>query len=74
MTLEKKRLQALRATIVAELAQVDALIMGVEVEAAVASVDGCQHKNKIAAPRMGAPEAWVCANCDAEGGTGEKEA
>lgn len=75
MSLDKKRLQALRATIIAELAQVDALIMGVDepVQAVVADA-GCQHKSKISAPRMGAPEAWVCATCDHEGGLPEKEA
>ena len=64
------QLEAIRASARAQIAMVDALLALLSPPAPIAG--GCQHEHRIAAGRMGAPDAWACADCSA-GGDGPDE-
>ena len=62
------QLRAIRENARAIMAMTDALLA--TLEPTTAHADGpCQHpkEQRLAAPRMGAPDAWMCAGCGAEG-------
>lgn len=58
-------LKALRAQATALVAQLDARLAETA-EPAYETTDagGCRHERRIPAGRMGAPDAWICKDCD----------
>ena len=60
----RSQLLAIRQNAQAILAMADAVLAVVETPVAAAAVSSgpCQHppERRLSAPRMGAPEAWVC--------------
>lgn len=68
MSVLEQQLVAARETAKALVASIDAALGALQVKPAC---DGtCHHppEQRIAAPRMGQPEAYVCGKCGAEGG------
>ena len=67
----REQVIAIRAGAAAQVAMADAIIAaldGAAPPAARQTPDGCEHQSeqRMATPRMGAPNAWHCA-CGAEG-------
>lgn len=68
MTALRLQLLSVKAAALALAAAVDAALAPDKPKAAPASADGaCAHVNKLPAPAMGRPDAWVCGDCG-EGG------
>lgn len=57
--------QAMRAAAAAMIAQCDAMLA--VIAATAAETGPCEHPQRAAAPRMGAPRAWLCQTCGAQG-------
>ena len=67
----REQLMAIRAQAVATVAMVDGILRALDDEpVAHITAPGCIHptEQRIAAGRMGAPNAWTCGVCGEEGG------